>query len=72
MRRVAVNGDDAGMAERPLLFNGFRLMDFYNFATGDIDIPPRVRLRYVAPDDTIGSRLRDDILRRRNNEDTEG
>ena len=47
----------------------FRLMDFYNPKTGNIEIPDGVTLRFVAPDDTIGSRLRASIQPREDKTD---
>jgi hypothetical protein len=59
------------MADSPKLFDDFRLMDFYDPASGDIVIPAGVRLRFVAPGDTIGSRLRAGIPPPSDNEDIE-
>ena len=47
------------LSEKP-----FSFWDFYDEESGDIVLPDGLILRFVSPDDTIGSRLRADIRRR--------
>ena len=47
-----------------------RLMDYYNSETGYIEIPDGLQLKFVSPDDTIGSRLRANIRTRSDSKGT--